>query len=171
MSAARLRAAVPRRVWGPEPTAAGALATLPALAALWWLGGTAGVAAWTVLAVVWLLLPTVVAAAVGQVAVVALVDPGPLSAPTVAAEGALALLVLAALADLDAPLRTGAVGGVAAVLLGGLALVAVDAGPPAAALAVVLAAAGGSYLLHRYALVALGLVGDDVDGAERGTEA
>lgn len=128
------------------------------------LGGPAGGAVGVAAALVWLAGP-LYGFAVGQLGLVLVVDQPVPTERVAALQAAVFVLLLAALLRTDrSAWPTVAFGGLALGIGGGV-LLAVGAGvgsvPVAAALVVTVAA--GAYLLHRYALLALGELGPAAD--------
>lgn len=129
-----------------------------AAATFWWLAGPVGLVAAGGVTVTRAVLPSAHATAVGVVAATALVP-----APTVRVLPVAAALLVVLVAPVAG--RRDGIGVAAGTVVGTLALAAVVLGTLAAtdrrwlaALTVALVGALASYLLHRYALLRLGLV-------------
>lgn len=149
--------------WRGQPTVLGAVVLLLVAAAFWLLGGVWGLLTWLVVAAVWLAAPPVAAVAVAQFGLLALVPDGTLR-PALTVEGALLCLLLVDVLEDTWSAAAGVVLVGAAVGLAGLGVGVIrSAGMLTALLAVGLAVAVGSYLLHRYLLLDVGAV-EQADG-------
>lgn len=154
------------RVPGVERSVDSVSALLVAVcpAALLVLAGPVGAAIGVLAAVVWLTGP-VFGFAAAQFGLVLVVEVPVAPLRLAALQVAVGSLLVAGLADVEGSARVGGLFVVLAILLGGGALGAIDAGvgtvEVAAALVGVVAVSG--YLLHRYELVALGLVQTEPD--------
>ena len=155
---------LPDRLFDDERTRLGAVGVVVAGIGLVALAGLPGVVAAVLLAVAWILLPATYAFAVGQIALVALASDGALVGFAAVEVGLLGVLLAPAtrLADPVPPVALA----VAWVLAGvALAWASTGAGAPLdpwlAGLALVTLTALAAYVVHRYQLVALGLVADD----------
>lgn len=145
--------------WRAQPTVLGAVALLLVAVAFWPLGGVWGLLTWLVVAAVWLAAPPVAAVAVAQFGLLALVPDGTLR-PALMVEGSLLCLLLV---DVLEDTRSAAAGVVLVGATAGLAGLGVSVvrsvGVLTALLALALAVAAGSYLLHRYLLLDVGAIG------------
>lgn len=128
------------------------------LAAFWLLAGVWGVVGWLAVAATWLSIPTIGAVAVGHVVIVALTpeEAGITTLlPSIAAVIGLLMMEFARESLGDAGVYTGLVL-VTATLVVGLEQIY---SPLAATIVLLTVVGSGSYLLHRYVLLELDLVG------------
>lgn len=149
-----------------DPVAAVLVALCPA--ALGILGGPVGAAVGVLAAVGWLAGP-VFGFGVAQVGLVLVVRPPVDPLRLAALQVAVALLFLAGLREVEGAPRVAVTFVVLAVVLGGGTLVAIaaDVAPGAVAATLAGVVAVTAYLLHRYELVALGLVDTPSDAETR----
>jgi len=138
------------------------MALAAVLATFWFLGGFWGAVGWLVVATIWALFPPIVAVAAGHFVLVALTPSEAGLERILLGVAAVSGLLVADLAALPSPgtdILT--FGGSVAIVGTGLILLEQTAGLLAAGITVVVLLGAGSYLCHRYLLLALGLVADE----------
>ncbi len=122
--------------------------------------GPLGVVTGVVVGAAWYLLPLPHAVALGHVALIAVASPDTAIGPLLVTEAGLLAILFSPLPREDDPLRGGLVLLLALAVLVGLVVLmrAWGASLPLVALALVAVAATLAYAIHRYELVALGLL-------------